>query len=224
MNRFPEIWEELKSVFSGRGSLFDSIIPPVIFLMANGLGGLQAATWVSLASVASISLFRILKRQSLWFALGGLAAALAAVGLSSWMGRQEAYYLPSIINGVGMTLLFLVSLLFKRPMAAYTSYLMRRWPLIWYWRNDVRPAYSEVTLLWTLLFGLRLAVQIVLFQQKAASTLAWLDVLMGWPFLIVILVISYLYGLWRLKNLGGPSVEEWKNKVPPPWQSQRRGF
>ena len=31
-------------------------------------------------------------------------------------------------------------------------------------------------------------------------------------------------GLWRLGNLGGPSVEEFKNGAPPPWQGQQRGF
>jgi hypothetical protein len=30
--------------------------------------------------------------------------------------------------------------------------------------------------------------------------------------------------VWRLAKLQGPSVEEFKNNVPPPWQSQRRGF
>jgi hypothetical protein len=44
MSKWQEIWEELKMVFSGRGSLFDSIIPPMIFLILNGAWGLQAAT------------------------------------------------------------------------------------------------------------------------------------------------------------------------------------
>jgi len=224
MNRSQEIWEELKTVFSGRGNLFDSILPPLVFLIANSLWGSQTAIWASLISVAILSVLRILKRQSLRYALGGLAVALLAFTLTVWVGRQEARFLPAIINGIVTTLALLISLLLKRPLAAYSSYLMRRWPLQWYWLENVRPAYSEVTLLWLLLFGLRLALQLVLYQQGQVSTLAWVDVLMGWPFTIAILVISYLYGLWRLKKLGGPSVEEWKNQSPPPWQSQQRGF
>jgi hypothetical protein len=224
MSKILEIWEELKTVFSGKGGLFDSIIPAMIFLILNSTWGLQAATWGSLASVVSITLFRIIKRQSPWFALAGLAVSLIAFGLTFWIGRQEAYYLPSIFYDIAMILIFLASILFKRPMAAYTSYLIRAWPMRWYWQPKIRPAYSEVTWSWVILFGLRLAVQVTLFQQGAVISLAWLDVLMGWPYLLVILIGSYLYGTWRLQNLGGPSVEEWKKHVPPPWQSQRRGF
>jgi hypothetical protein len=224
LDKWKEIWEELKTVFSGRGSLFDSIIPPILFLMLNSYWGLQAATWGSLAGVVIISIFRMSKKQSLWFALAGLSVSLMAVGLTYWLGRQEAYYLPSIINDLVFILIFSASLLWKRPMAAYTSYLIRAWPMKWYWQPKIRPAYMEVTSAWVVLFGFRLAIQFSLFQQGNASTLAWLDVLMGWPFILAILIGSYLYGIWRLQKLGGPSVEEWKNHASPPWKSQQRGF
>jgi hypothetical protein len=38
------------------------------------------------------------------------------------------------------------------------------------------------------------------------------------------LIASYLYGTWRLRNLGGPSVEEFKSGAEPPWEGQQRGF
>jgi hypothetical protein len=117
-----------------------------------------------------------------------------------------------------------VSALAGRPLVAYTSYVTRRWPLEWYWHPRVRPAYSEVTWMWAAFFGLRLALQIVLFQQEAAGLLAVANVVMGWPATIVLLVVSYLYGTWRLRTLGGPSVEELSQAADPPWQGQRRGF
>jgi hypothetical protein len=224
VNRIIEIGEELKAVFSGRSGLFDSIIPPIVFLILNGMFGLQMAGWGSFLSVMIISIYRIIQRQSLWFALAGLGAALFSVGLTYWLHDQSAYFLPTIVSGVGTILLFLVSLIFKRPMAAYTSYLMRGWPLDWYWQPKVRPTYSEVTIIWAILFALRLGIQILLFQQGSTLVLAWLDFLLDWPFIILVLIGSYLYGLWRLQHLGGPSVEEWKSKIPPPWKSQLRGF
>jgi hypothetical protein len=36
---------------------------------------------------------------------------------------------------------------------------------------------------------------------------------MGWPATIVLLVVSYLYGTWRLRNLSGPSTKS-SNKAP----------
>jgi hypothetical protein len=46
----------------------------------------------------------------------------------------------------------------------------------------------------------------------------------GWPALLILLVLSYIYGIWRLQDLKGPSVEEFKSAASPPWQGQRRGF
>ncbi|MBT7073025.1 MAG: hypothetical protein HN975_19285, partial [Anaerolineae bacterium] len=47
------------------------------------------------------------------------------------------------------------SLLFGRPLTAWSSFITRRWDLAWYWHPRVRPAYTETTLLWTLFFGLK---------------------------------------------------------------------
>ena len=224
MNKLTEIWGELKTVFTGRGSLFDSIIPPLIFLIVNGLWGLPAATWFALISVAIISTIRFFKKQSLRFALTGLFTTLLAVALAFWLDRQEAFFLPQMLNDLLFILVFIASLFFKRPLAAYTSFLTRGWPLDWYWQPKIRPAYMEVTAVWTLLFSLRLAIQFSLYLRGQAYFLAWQDVLLGWPFMILVLIASYLYSNWRLHKLGGPSVAEWKNRTPPPWQSQQRGF
>jgi hypothetical protein len=125
----------------------------------------------------------------------------------------------------GLTvLLALVSLLTHRPLAAWTSHLVRRWPRQWYWHARVRPAYSEVTLLWALYFALRLGLQLQLFRSASTGILALVNFILGWPGTAALLVVSYLYGTWRLRTLGGPSVDEFRNNQPPPWKSQRRGF
>ena len=54
--------------------------------------------------------------------------------------------------------------------------------------------------------------------------LTWINILLGWPFTILILILSYLYGLWHLQNLGGPGVQEYQNDKKPPWEGQKRGF
>jgi UPF0716 family protein affecting phage T7 exclusion len=46
----------------------------------------------------------------------------------------------------------------------------------------------------------------------------------GWPLTVLLLILTYVYGLWRLQRLGGPSVDEFRAAAPPPWVGQRRGF
>jgi hypothetical protein len=162
--------------------------------------------------------------QSLTYAFGGLGGVVVAILIALWLDRAEGYFLPAMISGVLTIILCLVSVVAGRPLVAWTSYIARRWPLNWYWHPQVRPAYSEVTLAWVFFFAMRLLLQFTLFQNQAAELLAVLNVMTGWPATIVLLVISYLYGTWRLRRLGGPSIEEFKAGAEPPWTGQRRGF
>jgi hypothetical protein len=219
-----ELIEEFRTVFTGRSNLVDSIVPPVIFLIVNALLDFKVAMWSSLAIALLITVFRLSRRQPLRYALGGIGGVALAILVAQLLGRAEGYFLPGMITG-GLTVIgCLLSVVAGRPLVAWTSYIARRWPLDWYWHPKVRPAYSEVTLAWAVFFALRLGLQWSLFQEQAAGLLGIIQVVTGWPATIALLVISYLYGTWRLRHLKGPSVEEFKAGAEPPWTGQRRGF
>jgi hypothetical protein len=224
MGKIQELWEEFRTVFAGRGTVVDSIAPPVVFLTVNALGRFDVALGAALLSAVGFSLIRLLRRQPLRYAIGGLLAVIAAVLIARWLGRAEGFFVPSIVTGSATLIVCLVSILIGRPMVAWTSAIARRWPWEWYWHPRVRPAYTEVTWLWTVYFGLRLFVQLNLLRSQSAELLGLINVLAGWPGIIVLLIISYVYGIWRLKQLQGPSVEEFKAGTEPPWAGQRRGF
>lgn len=219
-----ELIDEFRQVVLGQANLLDSILPPLLFLILNALLGFDYAMWGSLALALLLALLRIVRGQSPLYALGGVAGVGLAIGLTWLLDREAGYFLPGIVSNGLLALLCLLSILLRRPMVAWTSYLARRWPLAWYWHPRVRPAYSEVTALWFLFFAARLALQLVLYYRGAVGSLALLNVISGWPATIVLLVASYLYGTWRLQNLGGPSVQEFQAGAEPPWQGQQRGF
>lgn len=222
-NKVREVWDEFRTV-AGSVGLLDTVIPPVLFLALNGWMGFQAAMFGSLGLAVLIAILRLSRKQSLVYTLAGMASVGLAIALAYLLGRSQGYFLPDIVNSGLVIGLSLVSLIIRKPMVAWTSFLARRWPLDWYWHERVRPAYSEVTLAWIVFFALRLFWQVLLFRGNDLGQLALVNTLSGWPATVVLLVISYLYGVWRLGQLGGPSVEEFRNHAPPPWQSQRRGF
>lgn len=224
VDKITELWEELRTVLTGRGNLLDAILPPLLFVLLNAVGGLAVGLWGALAAALGLSLLRLLQRQDLRYALGGLVGVAAAAGLAWLLGRAEGYFLPGLLNGALTVLLCLASLLLRRPLVAWTSFVARRWPLEWYWHPRVRPAYGEVTAAWTVYFALRLGLQLWLLQHASTTILGALQIALGWPATIVLLVLSYLYGTWRLRQLGGPSVAEFKAGAEPPWQGQTRGF
>jgi len=225
VDKFSELRDELKLVFSGRGGgILDALIPFLAFLISNQFTSLAGALAISVAAALVLLGLRLFKKQSTGFALGGLGTALLAAFLAYLSGTESGYYLPGFVTGSLTVIACFVSVAIKRPLAAYSSQLTRRWPLEWYWHPHVRPAYNEVSLLWGIAFGLRLTLELILFFQNQFATLGTVRVLMGWPYTILVLVASYLYGQKRLQALAGPSVEEFKANTLPPWEGQKRGF
>ncbi len=219
-----EIWQEFKAVFSGRGNLIDSILPPVLFVALNSLFGFQVALWGALIAAFLITGLRLRGRQPVRYAAGGLGGVLLATLAAKLLDRAEGFFIPSLVSS-GVTLVLMVfSLAVRRPLVAWTSYLARRWPREWYWHPQVRPAYTEVTWLWLLVFAGRLALQLRLLGNEDPTLLAAANLLGGWPVTIVLLIVSYLYGTWRLRQLRGPSVAEFQDNSPPPWSGQQSGF
>ncbi len=141
---------------------------------------------------------------------------MLAGGLAWLLDYTGAFYLPALVSDGATMVILLLSILVKRPSVAFTSFVTRRWLLEWYWHPRIRPAYSEVTAMWVVFFSARLAVQYYLYRMNDLSALAIFNVAGGWPALIILLAVSYLYGLKRLVALQGPSVDELKVKRHPP--------
>jgi hypothetical protein len=195
-----------------------------VYLIVNGRFGLLAAV-ISAGSVAlAFGLFRVTQKQSWGYALGGLVGILVAGTLALIADNATNYFLPGIISNALILMIAVITLVIDKPMAAYVSHLTRGWKLQWFWLKEIKPAYREVTLMWTLFFLMRTVIQVTLYNQSAVSPLVWANTLMGMPATIVILVISYVYGIWRLKTLKGPGIDEYLNGKLPPYRGQNRGF
>jgi len=222
MGKTQEIGEELKSVLSGR--TMDALLPPLLFVIANGLFRLEIAAIGAVGLALLLTGLRIIKGQPWYYALGGLLGVGLAAGLALLTRDAASYFIPAIISSGLVCLVTIISSLVGKPLAAWLSHLTRGWPLEWFWRDDVKPAYQEVTWVWALLIAMRLAIQVLLYQRGDAATLGWANVLLGWPVTIAVLVLSYIYGIWRLRKLGGPGVHEFREGKEPPWEGQTRGF
>jgi len=208
----------------GQRSLGDALGPPLVFVLINLVFGIWPAIACAVGLALVITAVRLARYHPLHYALGGLTGVTVASLLAVGLARGEGYFLPGMASGAVTSTLCLISVIVRRPLVAWTSYIARRWLLSWYWHPRVRPAYSEVTLVWFAFFAVRLTVQILLFRRGATLALSTINLLLGWPSITLLLVGSYIYGQWRLRHLQGPSVEEFREKVPSPWTGQKRGF
>lgn len=221
MNK-QEILEELRSTISGR--TFDALLPPILFALINAFFDLTMATVGAFLIAACLGIFRFLKKQNWFYALGGFLAVSLAASFAYFTGSAANYFVGSLIGSAFVFFVAFISLVIGKPLAAWLSHLTRGWPLSWFWRKDVKPAYREVTWIWTILLLFRFFVRFFFFQRGSAVELAWINTLSGWPLIVPVLILSYIYGIWRLRNLKGPGVEEYQRGEKPPWKGQTRGF
>jgi hypothetical protein len=220
MNR--EILEELQSVLKGK--TLDALIPPLVFVMLQS----RVELWIAGLAAALVSLafagWRRFKKQSAGYAFGGLVSVLVATIFALYADSASNYFLPGILSNTAITLGLVVMVILDRPVAAYLSHLTRGWKLDWFWRKDVKPAYREVSWFWTAAFAVATGLRWFYYLQGDVAGLAVLSTILGLPFTIAILIPAYIYGLWRLRHLKGPGIDEYLEGKSPPYRGQTRGF
>lgn len=221
---FSEIRQELSDLVSGRVAIADGVIPPLVFVGVNAVWDLVPAAFAGVGSAIVIISWRLARGRRLRFALAGLLGTLLAVLLALRSGSADDYFVPGIVTGALTSLAILVSVVVRRPFVAWTSWVARGWPLDWYWHPRVRPAYSRVTWIWLAFFIARTLIQASLYRSGSTEMLGVARVLLGWPALLVLLVVTYILGRRWLAGLAGPSVAEFEAGIPEPWRGQPKGF
>ena len=216
------IKEEVKQMVSGK--TLDALIPPIIYVVGNSLFGLKTGIILALLTGIILGIFRLLKKQSIFYAFGGILGIGIASAFAYFGDNASNYFLPKVITSGLLFLLALISVLIGRPLAAYVSHLARGWKLDWFFRPDIKPAYREVTIVWTALFLMRMIVQLILYRRGNVVELGFANILLGFPATFTVLILTLVYGMWRLKKLGGPGIEEFTEGKEAPWEGQKRGF
>jgi hypothetical protein len=217
-----DIIDELAGIMKGK--TIDALIPPLIFVIANMIWGILAAIAISILIALILAIRRLVGKQSLKYALGGVSAIVFASLFAFLTENVNNYFIAGAIRSALLFIVGLSSIVLGKPMAAIASHITRGWPIEWYWRKDVIKAYIEVTFVWAFLFLLRFIVQVMLLIEGDTEMIVLVNFILGWPFNITILTLSYVYGIWRLLNLGGPGVEEYLQGKQAPWRGQRKGF
>lgn len=219
---FHEIIEEMNLIL--KGNTLDTVIPPLLYTFVQSQWGLWNAVVVSLVLAFIIGVYRLIKKQKWVYTLIGLIVVVIASFSALMANNATNYFLPDIVSNVFFTILIFLSLVFDRPIMAYLSHLSRGWPLEWFSLGSVKPAYREVTWIWFIYFLIRTGIQITLFIVNDIVQYVAITTILGIPGFILILIISYIYGINRLKAYQGPGVDEFLAQKKPPYRGQTRGF
>ncbi len=176
----------------GISGLIYSSVPVLIFVPVSSLFGLTAAIIAALAVAALILAWRLVRRESAQPAISGFMGVGICALIAYLMGESKGYFLYGIWMSLFWAVVFLVSVLIRRPIVGY----------IWSWVNGhdrswrgVRRAvlvFDVATITWVLVFASRFVVQRHLYNADETGWLGFARITMGWPLTAVAALATYL--------------------------------
>ncbi|NJP99863.1 DUF3159 domain-containing protein [Streptomyces zingiberis] len=174
----------LEQAGGAKGIIF-SALPALVFVVANGLGGLGVGILAALLVAAGIAVERLTRKESLQPALGGVFGVAIAAGIAWYTGSAKDFFLMGIWLNLAGAVAFVLSVALRWPLAG----------LIWnsatgkgtVWRADKRSRiyYDLATLVLAAIFAARFAVQQYLYQADEVGSLGVARIVMGYPLLAV---------------------------------------
>lgn len=186
--RMPTAWEQM----GGIGGILDSAIPVLLFVVVNAVADLRWAIIAALAAGVVIAVVRLLRKEPIAQAVGGLFGVGVAAFIAARTGEAKGFFLLGIWSFVVYGGVLLLSVLVRWPLIG----------VIWEnlngrgnaWRRDRRTVlrYDLATLLWVLVCAARFVVQRWLYDSDQVGWLAFARIAMGYPLFVLAILGTVL--------------------------------
>jgi uncharacterized membrane protein len=201
----PGLGGDLASAVGGARGLIENALPGALFVVVYTITKeLTPSLWAGVGSAVVLAVLRLLRRETVQHAVGGLIGIAIGAWFAHRSGRPEAFFLPSLIKNTGFGAAYAVSALVRWPVLGIALGPLLGEGLTGWRSNPSRMrAYTLATWVWAGLFAVRLAVQVPLYAAGAVTTLGTANIFLGLP----------LYGLtiwitWRLLRVPKAAEED----------------
>lgn len=175
----------LAEAIGGPLGIAESALPAAAFVVASTASGgdttLAAIVAVALALVLAAA--RLVRGQTVQYALSGLIGVAFAAFVAARTGKAENFFLPGLLANAAYATAFAGSIAVRRPVAGYIAVALHGGSPTGPWRAD--PAFlraaTRASWVFVVVFAGRLAVQLPLYLAGALVALGVARVAMGLP-------------------------------------------
>jgi intracellular septation protein A len=198
--------ELLASALGGWAGVIDSGLPFVVFTVAYLVTDrdLDTTLYASVGTAAILAVLRLMRRQSLQQVVSGLIGIGIAAFLARRTGNADNFFLPGIITNAAYASVCLISIAIRKPLLGYVIEAMRGRDMSWVKNPQSLRLFSTITWLWTLMFGIRVAIMFPLYLLGQTAALGTLKILLGYPLFALGIFVSFKL-LANSKNKNGVS-------------------
>ena len=209
-----------RSLLKRTDLLVDSALSPAVFVGVNLVWGLTPAAVAALALAVAIMAYRLTKRQDVTYAVGGVIGTGVAVFIALKTGSTEGFFWPKVVTNTVIFAVLAASVAFKKPAIGFLMETVLQAPSAWWQHPRVRPALAEWTLVWALSAAVKAVVYLLLILAGRDGALLGVSVAFGYPLTAALGFGGYVYIRWRLKRLGAPPMDAFREPATAPARAQ----
>jgi hypothetical protein len=186
--------ESILANFGGKRGLTETGLPSIVFIVVfTATRSLNASLWSAVAVAAALTVMRLVQRDKLQHALGGLFGVVMCAAFAKYTGQAKDFYLPSVLLNVGEAVLFTVSALVRWPIVGVVIGPITGEMMSWRDHPERLRVFTISTWLLAAMFALRVIVEIPLYLANQITALGAAKVVLGYP-----LYIAVVFVCWRV--------------------------
>jgi len=200
----PSFSEQMSEQLGGVRGLVESSIPITVFVIVNFLGdrfdwwSLRTTLIASVAVALLIAGYRLARREPIRHAINGLFGIGIGAYIAYRSGEARGFYLPGILYTGGYALVLFLTAAARWPLVGWL------WSVMFdggkgRWRQDapLRRAFTWLTLLWSVSYFAKFAVQGSLYLAKQTDLLGISRLVLGWPMYALLLAVT----VWSVRSV-----------------------
>lgn len=185
---------DLMEEIGGPQGIADSSIPAIVFVAAYTLGGnrIGFAGLCAIGAGVVIAILRLVRGESLRFALAGFVGVAIAAFIAQRTGRAEDFFLPGLLLNAAYAAGYLISILVRWPLLGVILGPATGEGMAWRRDPNAVAAYSRASWVWVGVFAARLAVQLPFYFSGSLVALGVAKTAMGLPVFALGVWLSYI--------------------------------
>jgi Protein of unknown function (DUF3159) len=200
--------EQLAQQLGGVRGLAESGIPVAVFVLANVAPWftLRTAVIIAVASAVVIAIIRLMRRETVRHAVNGVLGVAVGAYLVWHTGSAKEFYLPGIVISFAYGVAMLASVVIRRPLIGWVwSLLAAGGSTSWREQPALVRLFSWLTVVWSVTYLAKTAIQTWLFQSTAANdpatALGIAKLVLGYPIYALLLALT----VWSVRRVTGPA-------------------
>ncbi|WP_030713133.1 DUF3159 domain-containing protein [Streptomyces sp. NRRL S-237] len=185
----------LFDAFGGIRGTVETMLPGLLFVMIFTINkNVQMSAIAAGAVAVLLVIVRLVRKDTVKHAFSGVFGVGVGVAFALFTDNAKGFYLPGMIYGAGLGVVFTLSALVGYPLLGVILGPVFKENLSWRTRNPGRKqAYIKASLAWGLIFLAKYAILFPLYFWGDATQLGWVLIALKLPPMVLAVYFTWLF-------------------------------